>query len=161
MRKFAAAVLFILTLAAPSFAEIVSLRGIVVDVPAGWKIDAGEELLIFNKEETSAVTVTSISKNFELSLKIAAFNLSQAVGVPQKNVRSSTAGEVHMSFVQNGEKVSVRLIEEKGSILMICAIGDDKLLPHVAQSVSFRAGAKKPPSKVPVLPYRDGQVKVE
>lgn len=144
MKKVCVLFMLLLALAAtPSNAAYVSLQGITVDVPSGWTVESGEEMLVYNQNESSVVIISTIAKNAESSLREVVRNLGQAVGVPKKEVRYDAKGSALLSFMQNGERVNVRLVEEDdGTILMVCSIGKDALAERVAASVTTRSTAR-------------------
>ena len=143
MKKVCVLFMLLLALAAtPSNAAYVSLQGITVDVPSGWTVESGEEMLVYNQNESSVVIISTIAKNAESSLREVVRNLGQAVGVPKKEVRYDAKGSALLSFMQNGERVNVRLVEEDGTILMVCSIEKDALAERVAASVTTRSTAR-------------------
>lgn len=141
MRKICALALLLLTIALaaePSKAAYVSLRGIRVDVPAGWTVESGEEMIIYNKNQSAVVIISTMSQNFESSFRDVVKNLGQSVGVPKKDIRHDGQGSAMLQFTQDGELVRMRLFEEGGRIMMVCTMGADGQADRIAASVTTK-----------------------
>ena len=163
INRVLAALLLALAACAPGFGKSISVR---VAIPEGWKCVQDEQVLIYNRSETAAVIIDQVSKSEGESAERVATDLAEAVGVKKKDIRRDKSGELSMEFVQNGEPVSVRVVDDSTSILMIYAIGGDAEAGRIARSVgkpgapaavpaaplAAAAEAAAPPSPAPVSP---------
>ena len=133
-----AALLLTLAVCAPGLGKSLGVR---VAIPEGWKCVQDEQVLIYNRSETAAVIIDQVSKNEGESAESVASSLADAVGVKKKDIRRDTSGDLSMEFVQNGEPVSVRVIDDNARVLMIYAIGGDAEAGRIARSVGKNAPA--------------------
>lgn len=123
-------------LAAPSFALPARIFGLNVEIPENWSVKTdAEQVLIYNKNESSAVIVDQVDESAESSAQSVAENLAGAVGVDKKDIRGDAAGGLSMDFTQGGERVNVRVFENKGRVLMVYAFGSDEKTREIASSV--------------------------
>ena len=135
-----------LTLAAAAArAASVSSFGIRVTIPEGWKCMEGEQVLIYNGSESSAVIIDQVSKNDGESVESVAASLADAVGVKKNDIRRDKTGALSMEFEQNGEPVSVRVVHDRSRVLMVYSFGRDAEARRIARSVGEKAPAAAAP----------------
>ncbi len=155
MKKNAIALLAALltALCAASAAPAASFKsfGVSAEVPEGWKTRQGEQVLIYNRSESAAVIIDQVAKTRGESAESVAGSLAEAVGVKKQDIRRDPEGALSMEFVQNGEPVGVRVIDEDTRVLMVYSFGGDAETGRIARSVGRAAG---PPAPGAVKPER-------
>lgn len=141
MKKSAAALCaaLVLALAAAGHAETISAFGIRVTLPKGWKCVQGEQVLIYNGSESAAVIVDTVGKAEGESARSVAENLADAVGVKKNEIRRDTTGALSLTFVQNGEPVTARVVDEPSSVLLVYSFGNDAEAHNIACSIGTQA----------------------
>ena len=127
-----AALLLVLAACAPGLASPLGVR---VAIPEGWKCVQDEQVLIYNRIETAAVIIDQVGTNNGECAESVASSLADAVGVKKKDIRRDKSGELSMEFTQNGEPVTVRVVDDNSRVLMIYAIGGDAEARRIAGSV--------------------------
>ncbi|MGI6075975.1 MAG: hypothetical protein ACOYD9_06390 [Pyramidobacter sp.] len=133
--------LLILTLtvfrALPAAAVSARFYGLTVELPDGWSVKQGEQVVIYNENEKSAAVI--VDQLDEGSARAVAEDLAEAVGVDKKDIRSDGKGALELNFVQNGEPVGARVLQKNESVLMIYSIGESTQANQIARSL----GAKR------------------
>ncbi len=138
MKKYtlaAASLLFVFCAARASLAASLKSFGVCAEVPEGWKVTQGEQVLIYNGNESAAVIIDEVTKNEGENAESVASSLAEAVGVKKQDIRRDSTGAISMEFVQNSEPVNVRVIDEKSRVLMVYSFGRDAEAERVARSV--------------------------
>ena len=125
--------LFFLSAARPLPAMSVNFYGLSVEIPDGWSFRQGEQVLIYNQNESAAVIVDQAATTQSGTVKSVAENLADAVGVKK--------GSLRLDFVQNGEPVNVRVLESRGRILMVYVFGKDSEANDIAASIGEKSAA--------------------
>ena len=131
--------------AAAARAASVSSFDIRVTIPEGWKCMEGEQVLIYNGSESSAVIIDQVSKSDGESVESVAASLADAVGVKKNDIRRDKTGALSMEFEQNGEPVSVRVVDDRSRVLMVYSFGRDAEARRIARSVGEKAPAAAAP----------------
>ncbi len=139
--RLARGALLILTLtlfwALPAAAVSARFYGLTVELPDGWSVKQGEQVVIYNENEKSAAVI--VDQLDEGSARAVAEDLAEAVGVDKKDIRSDGKGALELNFVQNGEPVGARVLQKNESVLMIYSIGESAQANQIARSL----GAKR------------------
>ena len=133
--------LFFLSAARPLPAMSVNFYGLSVEIPDGWSFRQGEQVLIYNQNESAAVIVDQAATTQSGTVKSVAENLADAVGVKKNDIRRDKKGSLRLDFVQNGEPVNVRVLESRGRILMVYVFGKDSEANDLAASIGEKSAA--------------------
>lgn len=133
--------LFFLSAARPLPAMSVNFYGLSVEIPDGWSFRQGEQVLIYNQNESTAVIVDQAATTQSGTVKSVAENLADAVGVKKNDIRRDKKGSLRLDFVQNGEPVNVRVLESRGRILMVYVFGKDSEANDIAASIGEKSAA--------------------
>ncbi|BDF77420.1 hypothetical protein [Pyramidobacter piscolens] len=133
--------LFFLSAARPLPAMSVNFYGLSVEIPDGWSFRQGEQVLIYNQNESAAVIVDQAATTQSGTVKSVAENLADAVGVKKNDIRRDKKGSLRLDFVQNGEPVNVRVLESRGRILMVYVFGKDSEANDIAASIGEKSAA--------------------
>lgn len=133
--------LFFLSAARPLPAMSVNFYGLSVEIPDGWSFRQGEQVLIYNQNESAAVIVDQAATTQSGTVKGVAENLADAVGVKKNDIRRDKKGSLRLDFVQNGEPVNVRVLESRGRILMVYVFGKDSEANDIAASIGEKSAA--------------------
>ena len=128
--------LFFLSAARPLPAVSVNFYDLSVEIPDGWSFRQGEQILIYNQNESAAVIVDQAATTQSGTVKSVAENLADAVGI-----RRDKKGSLRLDFVQNGEPVNVRVLESRGRILMVYVFGKDAEANKIAASIGEKSAA--------------------
>lgn len=119
----------------------VNFYGLSVEIPDGWSFRQGEQVLIYNQNESAAVIVDQAATTQSGTVKSVAENLADAVGVKKNDIRRDKKGSLRLDFVQNGEPVNVRVLESRGRILMVYVFGKDSEANDIAASIGEKSAA--------------------
>ena len=133
--------LFFLSAARPLPAMSVNFYGLSGEIPDGWSFRQGEQVLIYNQNESAAVIVDQAATTQSGTVKSVAENLADAVGVKKNDIRRDKKGSLRLDFVQNGEPVNVRVLESRGRILMVYVFGKDSEANDIAASIGEKSAA--------------------
>ena len=133
--------LFFLSAARPLPAMSVNFYGLSVEIPDGWSFRQGEQVLIYNQNESAAVIVDQAATTQSGTVKSVAENLADAVGVKKNDIRRDKKGSLRLDFVQHGEPVNVRVLESRGRILMVYVFGKDSEANDIAASIGEKSAA--------------------
>ena len=133
--------LFFLSAACPLAAMSVNFYDLSVEIPEGWSFKQGEQVLIYNQNESAAVIVDQAATTRSGTVKSVAENLADAVGVKKNDIRRDKKGSLRLDFVQNGEPVNVRVLESRGRILMVYVFGKDAEANKIAASIGEKSAA--------------------
>lgn len=133
--------LFFLSAARPLPAVSVNFYDLSVEIPDGWSFRQGEQILIYNQNESAAVIVDQAATTQSGTVKSVAENLADAVGVKKNDIRRDKKGSLRLDFVQNGEPVNVRVLESRGRILMVYVFGKDAEANKIAASIGEKSAA--------------------
>ena len=133
--------LFFLSAARPLPAMSVNFYGLSVEIPDGWSFRQGEQVLIYNQNESAAVIVDQAATTQSGTVKSVAENLADAVGVKKNDIRRDKKGSLRLDFVQNGEPVNVSVLESRGRILMVYVFGKDAEANDIAASIGEKSAA--------------------
>lgn len=118
-KKIVAALVICLLAVSPVIASTVDIFGMKVNIPSGWRMTKGEQVLIYDSSETAVVIVDQVNGT---SVESVAENLASAVGVRPHQIKKIPGGCM-FHFVQNGEQGTARVISGRGCVLMIYAFG--------------------------------------
>lgn len=139
LRGICTVLLLISAVVLPAAAASVSFYGMTVELPDGWCVKQGEQVVIYSdKEKNAAVIVDQVSEG---SANSVAENLASAVGVDKKNIRKDDSGALELNFTHNGEDIDARVLQKDQGVLMIYSIGDCQQAYQIARSL----GRKKQP----------------
>ncbi len=133
--------LFFLSAARPLPAMSVNFYGLSVEIPDSWSFRQGEQVLIYNQNESAAVIVDQAATTQSGTVKSVAENLADAVGVKKNDIRRDKKGSLRLDFVQNGEPVNVRVLESRGRILMVYVFGKNAEANDIAASIGEKSAA--------------------
>lgn len=133
--------LFFLSAARRLPAMSVNFYDLSVEIPDGWSFRQGEQILIYNQNESAAVIVDQAATTQSGTVKSVAENLADAVGVKKNDIRRDKKGSLRLDFVQNGEPVNVRVLESRGRILMVYVFGKDAEANKIAASIGEKSAA--------------------
>ena len=133
--------LFFLSAARPQPAMSVNFYGLSVEIPDSWSFRQGEQVLIYNQNESAAVIVDQAATTQSGTVKSVAENLADAVGVKKNDIRRDKKGSLRLDFVQNGEPVNVRVLESRGRILMVYVFGKNAEANDIAASIGEKSAA--------------------
>ena len=133
--------LFFLSAARPLPAMSVNFYGLSVEIPDGWSFRQGEQVLIYNQNESAAVIVDQAATTQSGTVKSVAENLADAVGVKKNDIRRDKKGSLRLDFVQNGEPVNVRVLASRGRIRKVYVFGKDSEANDIAASIGEKSAA--------------------
>ena len=120
-----------------SAAASATFYGLTVELPDGWSVKRGEQVVIYNENEKNAAVI--VDELAHGSARAVAEALAGAVGVDKENIRSDGRGALELDFVQNGEPVGARVLQKDEGVLMIYSIGESDEARQIARSL----GAKR------------------
>lgn len=127
--------LLLLSTASSLPAMSVHFYGLSVELPDGWLFKQSEQILIYNQNESAAVIIDQAATTRSGTVESVAENLADAVGVKKNDIRRDNKGSLRLDFVQNGEPVNVRVLENSGRILMVYVFGKDAEANRIAASI--------------------------
>lgn len=133
--------LFFLSIVRPLPAVSAHFYDLSVEIPDGWTVRQGEQVLIYNQNESAAVIIDQAATTQNGTVKSVAENLADAVGVKKEAIRREKKGSLRLDFVQNGEPVNVRVLESRGRILMVYVFGKDAEANRIAASIGEKRAA--------------------
>jgi hypothetical protein len=118
----------------PAAAASASFYGMTVDLPEGWYVKQGEQVVIYSDSEKNAAVI--VDQVAEGSANSVAEDLAGAVGVDKKNIRKDDSGALELNFTHNGEPIDARVLQKDQGVLMIYSIGGCQQAHQIARSLA-------------------------
>lgn len=110
--------------------------GLTAEIPEGWSVHVDEQLVICDAAESSAVIVDRIASDGNANAMSVAQGLAGALGIEEEVVARDGSGSPSFQFEQDGERVSVRVLDGVSCVLMIYAFGEGQEVSRVAGSIA-------------------------